>query len=96
MLRCSPVTASRLLLRAVPPAALASLVIAAYWRFTGLHFQGGDTWQHIWTTRLDSPGGLLRVLSEPIMSGTVFPETVALFFRPLSSLSYAVNYALWA
>ena len=29
------------------------------------------------------------------MSGTVFPETVALFFRPISSLSYALNYAVW-
>jgi hypothetical protein len=80
--------------RIIPPLALAVFVLLAYWRFVDLFFQGGDTWPHIWTTRLDSPGALVGILSEPIMDGTIFPEEVALFFRPLSSLSYSVNYAL--
>jgi hypothetical protein len=74
-----------------PPMLLVTLVVAGYWRFVGEYFQGGDTWPHIWTTRSDP----LHVLAEPIMAGTVFPRSVALFFRPLSSLSYAATYRLW-
>jgi hypothetical protein len=35
------------------------------------------------------------MLTQPIMSGTDFPDTVARFYRPVSSLSYAVEEALF-
>jgi hypothetical protein len=80
---------------ALAPLLVGIVVVLAYWRFVGEYFQGGDTWPHIWTTRLGSLGDVGKVLSKPIMYGTVFPDTVALFFRPLSSLSYAVDYSPW-
>lgn len=71
------------------------LAASVYARFVGDYFQGGDTWPHIWTAQVSSASDLLRDLSRPIMYGTVFPDTVALFFRPLSTLSYALDYAIW-
>jgi hypothetical protein len=68
---------------------LALVVSFAYAPFTGEYFQGNDTWAHIWTSR---DAG--RVLTQPIMAGTSFPETWALFYRPVSSLSYTLNYAI--
>ena len=72
-----------------PPLALAVVVSAAYLQVAGEYFQGNDTWAHIWTS-FDVP----RVLTQPIMAGTSFPETWALFYRPVSSLSYALDYAV--
>jgi hypothetical protein len=77
------------LARYAPPVALALVVTAAYVPLAGEYFQGNDTWAHIWTS-LDVP----RVLTQPIMAGTSFPDTWALFYRPVSSLSYALNYAV--
>ena len=75
--------------RYAPPLALAVVVSAAYLQLAGEYFQGNDTWAHIWTS-FDVP----RVLTQPIMAGTSFPETWALFYRPVSSLSYALDYAV--
>src|SRR5690349_17551408 len=83
------------LTRWAAPALLAVVTATAYAQFVGDYFQGGDTWPHIWTSQLSSIGALIDDLSRPIMYGTVFPDTVALFFRPLSTLSYAFDYALW-
>jgi hypothetical protein len=80
---------------AAPAVLLAVLVVGAYAQFMGEYFQGGDTWPHIWTSRVASWSDLAGVLSRPIMAGTTFPTSVALFFRPLSSLSYAFDYAVW-
>jgi hypothetical protein len=77
------------LARYVPPLALVLVVSLAYAPASGEYFQGNDTWAHIWTS-LD----VGRVLTQPIMAGTSFPETWALFYRPVSSLSYTFNYAV--
>jgi hypothetical protein len=74
---------------------LALLVGVTYWKFVGEYFHGGDTWPHIWTSRVSGPGDLARVLSEPLLTGTVFPDTIAHFYRPVSSLSYALDYAVF-
>ena len=77
------------LTRYAPPLALALVVTLAYAPFTGEYFQGNDTWAHIWTSL-----HVGRVLTKPIMAGTSFPETWALFYRPVSTLSYALNYGI--
>src|SRR5690349_9262483 len=74
----------------IPLCALALLTTAAYAQFLGDYFVGGDTWAHIWTSR-----DVGQVLTQPIMAGSTFPETVARFFRPVSSLSYTLQYAIW-
>jgi hypothetical protein len=60
-----------------------------YAPYLGDYFVGGDTWAHIWTSR-----DIGQVLTQPIMAGSSFPETVARFYRPVSSLSYTLQYAM--
>jgi hypothetical protein len=74
---------------------LVGLVLATYWQFVGEYFHGGDTWPHIWTSRVQSPADVWRLLSTPLLTGTIFPDVVARFYRPVSSLSYALDYALF-
>jgi hypothetical protein len=74
---------------------LVVLVVGTYWQFVGEYFHGGDTWPHIWTSRVQSPADIWRLLSTPLLTGTIFPEVVAHFYRPVSSLSYAVDYAVF-
>jgi hypothetical protein len=85
----SRAVATAWLTRYAPALALALVVTLGYAPFTGEYLQGNDTWAHIWTSR-----DVGRVLTQPIMAGTSFPETWALFYRPVSSLSYTLNYAL--
>ena len=73
----------------LPPLLLALVVSVAYAPYVGEYFEGNDTFAHIWTS-LD----VGRVLTQPIMAGTSFPEAWALFYRPVSSLSYTLNYAI--
>jgi hypothetical protein len=77
------------LARVAPPIALTLVVAAAYVPLAGEFLQGSDTFAHIWTSR-----DVGRVLTAPIMAGTSFPDTWALFYRPVSSLSYTLNYAV--
>ena len=74
---------------------LTALVLATYWQFVGEYFHGGDTWPHIWTSRVQGPGDVVRILTTPLLTGTIFPDVVARFYRPVSSLSYALDYALF-
>jgi hypothetical protein len=74
---------------------LVVLVLATYWQFVGEYFHGGDTWPHIWTSRVQGVGDVARLLTMPLLTGTVFPDSVAHFYRPVSSLSYALDYALF-
>jgi hypothetical protein len=73
----------------LPLAALTVLTSLAYAPYMRDYFVGGDTWAHIWTSR-----DVGQVLTQPIMEGSGFPETVAHFYRPVSSLSYTLQYAL--
>ena len=73
----------------LPLALLAVLSSLAYAPYLGDYFVGGDTWAHIWTSR-----DVGQVLTQPIMAGSGFPETVAHFYRPISSLSYTIQYAI--
>jgi hypothetical protein len=38
---------------------------------------------------------VVRLLTTPLLTGTVFPDRVARFYRPVSSLSYALDYGLF-
>src|SRR3982751_1844697 len=76
-------------MRWAPPVVLVVLIIATYAQFLGDGVHGSDTWAHLWTSR-----DVGAVLSAPIMTGTSFPERIGRFFRPLSSMSYTVEYAM--
>lgn len=69
-------------------AALTHVEILGYW------FTGTDALPLVESSRVQTPTDLAAVLTLPLMQGTAFVEN-ALFYRPVSSLSYAVDYAVW-
>lgn len=61
---------------------------AQYW------FVAPDTLPLIETSRVRTITDVVELFAQPLMAGTDFVDT-ALFYRPISSLSYALDYALW-
>jgi hypothetical protein len=70
-------------------AVLAHYEILSYW------FTGSDTLTLIEKSRMRTPAEAWEVFSSPLMYGTNFSIIVALFYRPVANLSYAVDFALW-
>ena len=68
--------------------------LLAYREIFTLYFTGTDTLTLIDTSRLKSPDDLLRVFSQPMMGGTSFADRYQ-YFRPITTLSFSVDYALW-
>lgn len=69
-------------------SALAHVEVLGYW------FTGTDTLTLIETSRARSLGEAAALFVRPLMYGSAFAEN-ALFYRPIASLSYAVDYAVW-
>ena len=69
-------------------SALAHVEILGYW------FTGTDTLTLIETSRVQSLSEAAALFVRPLMHGSAFTEN-ALFYRPIVSLSYAVDYAIW-
>ncbi len=79
------------------PLAIASIVacsLLTYRDTLGYWFTGTDTLTLIQTSRVGSLRDVVRLLSDPMMSGTSLVSQ-ARFYRPVSSLSYGADYALW-
>lgn len=76
--------------------AVAVAVVAAFahHEILGYWFTGTDTLPLIESSRVRTSGDLVAILTRPLMDGTPFVQN-ALFYRPVSSLSYAVDYAVW-
>lgn len=53
-----------------------------------------DTPKLIASSRVQGPGDIIEVLTRPMMHGTGFTD-IALFYRPVSSFSYALDYWVW-
>jgi hypothetical protein len=70
-------------------AVLAHYEILSYW------FTGSDTLTLIEKSRMRTPAEAWTVFSSPLMYGTNFSIVVALFYRPVANLSYAIDFALW-
>lgn len=70
------------------------LAVLAHVRSVNYWFASTDTLALIETSRAASPAGVVRVLTTPMLSGSRFTG-FALFYRPVSSLSYTLDYALW-
>jgi len=56
---------------------------------------GSDTWPWLASSRVSSLGDVVTLAFSPIMPGTQFLAEVARFYRPLASLSYALDLALF-
>ena len=70
-------------------AVLTHYEILSYW------FTGSDTLTLIEKSRMRTPEEALQVLTSPLMYGTNFSIIVALFYRPVANLSYALDFWLW-
>ena len=83
---------SRLDYRFLLPVFLFGLLVHAgtldYW------FVASDTLALIESSRVENLRDLLRLFTQPLMAGSDF-LTTAVFYRPISSLSYALDYAVW-
>jgi hypothetical protein len=69
-------------------AVAAHAETAQYW------FVATDTLPLIETSRVRTIADVVGLFAQPLMTGTDFVDT-ALFYRPVSSLSYALDYAAW-
>jgi hypothetical protein len=75
--------------------AVFLVAIAAHYEVLGYWFTGGDTLTLIERSRIGSVADAREVLSSPLMYGTNFAINVALFYRPVANLSYALDFQLW-
>ncbi len=73
---------------------LAALAFGAHHRVLGYFFTGTDTLTLIETARIGSWGDFGRLWTSPLMAGSAFADH-ARFHRPVTSLSYAADYAVW-
>ena len=76
-------------------ALVLAVAGAAYAADLGNPFFGSDTWPWLVSTRIGSASDVLRVAFSPIMSGTRFVAEVALFYHPLTALSYSLDQLLF-
>jgi hypothetical protein len=70
------------------------LAVLAHAETLGHWFVASDTLPLIATSRVTDPTALAGLFTQPLMAGSDFTAT-ALFYRPVASLSYAADYALW-
>jgi hypothetical protein len=70
------------------------LAVVAYYEVLSYWFTGTDTIPLIETSRVATLGGALDIFAGPLMEGSQFTDR-ALFYRPVSSLSYAIDYWVW-
>lgn len=73
---------------------LVLLVAGAFLPFTVAGFVGTDTLTLIDTSRVSSWTDVVNLLRGPVMAGTTFTGD-ELIYRPLVSLSFAADYAVW-
>lgn len=73
---------------------VVALAVFAHYEVLGYWFTGADTLTLIETSRVTEPGDAVDILAEPLMHGTAFVD-VALFYRPVASLSYALDHLVW-
>lgn len=78
----------------VPAAAAFIVAVVAHRTSVTYWFTASDTVPMIESSRVTGPGDLAAIFTQPMMAGTRFVE-FALFYRPVSSLSYAVDHAVW-
>lgn len=90
-------TASRKVFSAALIAAMLAAFAVSSLTYHGIldyFFTGTDTLTLIEASRVHSFGDVLKLATEPLMAGTDF-TSVAKFYRPLTTLSYGFDYALW-
>lgn len=80
--------------RWLPPALAFLLGLLAHVESLGHWFTASDTLPLIETSRIASPQDLWIILTKPMLYGTSFVGG-GLFYRPVTNLTYAVDYWVW-
>lgn len=76
------------------PLGVALVAVLAHVETLGYWFVATDTLTLTVSSRARTVEGVMELFTQPLMAGTRFTN-VALFYRPLASLSHAFDYALW-
>jgi hypothetical protein len=79
----------------LPLGVLAGAVLVVYLRFLDADFVGTDTLPAVQSNRVQTWSDLVGLWTQPLMAGTDFAVSQALFYRPIASLSYALDYFVW-
>jgi hypothetical protein len=79
----------------LPLVLLLSVTALAYAPSLNNPFFGSDTWPWLASSRVPTFAEGVALAFMPIMPGTQFLAEVALFYHPLTSLTYAVDLALF-
>jgi tetratricopeptide (TPR) repeat protein len=74
--------------------AIVVLTFTAYRDTLNYFFTAPDSLTQIDTARIDSPSDLGRIFSKPLMNDTKAMRIVQ-HYRPVASLSYSIDYAIW-
>jgi 4-amino-4-deoxy-L-arabinose transferase-like glycosyltransferase len=76
---------------------ILSIAIIAFLTYVDIldnFFTGTDTLTLIVASRVDRFHDVVKIFAQPLMAGTKFAE-YNLFYRPIASLSYSVDYHIW-
>jgi len=74
--------------------SIALIAFLTYRDTLGYFFTATDTLTLIDTSRIQSLGDVTRIFTEPMMNETAFVE-IAKFYRPITTLSYSLDYSIW-
>jgi hypothetical protein len=82
--------------RVWPPVVLIALVLLALGQFLQVGLVSTDWWPVVSTNRVQNLSELIRAFQEPIGAGDPhFIHETARHYRPLATLSFALDYKLW-
>ncbi len=75
--------------------SIALIAFLTYRDILGYFFTGIDTMALIDSGRIQSFGDVIRIFNEPLGSNTPMLERVQKCYRPISTLSYSLDYSIW-
>src|SRR4030095_9619717 len=84
----------RVLITALLACSIVSVGYVAYQDMLGYFFTPTDSPTLIDPGRVRSFRDVLRIFNEPLMNGTTLTN-LSLFYRPISTLSYSLDYSIW-
>jgi hypothetical protein len=84
----------KILITALLALSIVIVGYLAYRDMLGYFFTATDATTLIDTGRVRSFRDVLRIFNEPLMNGTTLTK-LSLFYRPIATLSYSLDYAIW-
>ena len=79
----------------VPAALLGAVTVVVYSRFLDTDFVGTDSLPAVQGSEVHTWADFLRLWTQPLLGGTDFVVSQAVFYRPVASLLFALDDWLW-